>query len=140
MPCLDQSFLVFHLGDTYFFFNELVKQQATTHAENAIFIDYLAQKRRYERYYGRAYVTALAVPYIASLFSLQSLTKKIILGYGLFSLLDALYDMGVYTYFFIHGPAHIRKVIELEPEKNFASIQTRLFMRYCATQEIKKAT
>ena len=54
-------------------------------------------------------------------------------GYLLLTSLDALYDMGVYTHFFIHAPKQIRKLAALEPEKNFGSIQTRLFMRYCAT-------
>ena len=43
-------------------------------------------------------------------------------------------------YFFIHGPKFMRRVLELPQADNFASIQTRLFMRYCATVEIKKAT
>ena len=111
----------------------MVKTQATTHAENAIFIDYLAQKRRYERYYGRAYVVAATMPYILSLFSGGSIMYKLLKGYILFSCVDALYDMGVYTYFFIHGPGHMKKLLELPPVENFGSIQTRLFMRYCAT-------
>ena len=65
---------------------------------------------------------------------------KLFKGYVLFSCIDALYDMGVYTYFFIHGPSHMKKLLDLPPTENFGSIQSRLFMRYCATQEIRKAT
>ena len=34
--------MLFHLGDSFTFFNELVKTQATCKEENDIFVDYLA--------------------------------------------------------------------------------------------------
>ena len=58
---------------------------------------------------------------------------KLLAGYMLFTCLDAFYDMGVYAYFLIHGPKYMRRIVELPPAENFSSIQTRLFMRYCAT-------
>lgn len=33
--------MLFHLGDTFFFMNELVKTQATTNEENEVFIKIL---------------------------------------------------------------------------------------------------
>ena len=99
---------MFHLGDTYFFFNELVKAQATNRAENDIFKNYLMHKRSTERYYGRMYVGAITIPYFFLLFGRTKMIQKLALGYVVFSLLDALYDMGVYTYFFLHGPGHIK--------------------------------
>ena len=130
---LDHTFLLFHLGDTYFFFNELVKAQATNYAENEIFKNYLMHKRSTERYYGRMYVGAITIPYFILLFGRTKIIQKLALGYVVFSLLDALYDMGVYTYFFLHGPGHMKKILELPPYESFGSVQTRLFMRYCAS-------
>ena len=35
--CIDYQFMMFHLGDTYFFMNELLKTQPTTNEENDLF-------------------------------------------------------------------------------------------------------
>jgi len=86
------------------------------------------------------YVAAVAIPWFMSLFKIKSTMIKLGTAYLIFSCLDAFYDMGVYTHFFFHGPRHIRRLIDLPQEKNFGPIQMRLFMRYCATKEIKKAT
>ena len=97
-------------------------------------------KRRNERFYGRSYVGIVVVPYMFSLLKTKSIPYKVLTGYLIYTCLDALYDMGIYTYFFLHGPRYMRKILELPSKENFSSIQTRLFMRYCATVEIKKAT
>lgn len=102
---------MFHLGDTYFFFNELIKAQATTRAENDIFIDYATHKRKNERFYGRSIVGVVVAPYMVSLFARRSIAYKLLTGWLIYTCLDALYDMGVYTYFFIHGPKFIRRLI-----------------------------
>ena len=120
--CLDRSFLMFHLGDTYHFFNELVKAQATTREENTIFHEYMDHKKVRERFYGRMYACAAIVPWFFSLFSRKSIAYKLVSGYLLYTCLDALYDMGVYTYFFIHGPKYMRQCVELPPNQHFGSI------------------
>ena len=51
-------------------------------------------------------------------------------------MLNAIYDTGMYMRFFIHGPKYMKQVLELDPETSFASIQMRLFMKYCAKSEI----
>jgi hypothetical protein len=136
----DQTFLLFHLGDTFFFWNELVKAQATSRDENEIFGDYGMGRKRNERFYGRCYVSAVCLPFFVSLFKKSSYFYKLATAYVLYSCIDALYDMGVYTHFFVHAPKYMRRMIALPGEENFGSIQTHLFMRYCATKEIKKAT
>ena len=83
---------------------------------------YLAHKKRYERFYGRAYVTAAFIPYFISLFSQRSVMSKLFTSYLLFTVIDALYDMGVYSYFLIHGPTHMKKLLVLPPAENFGSI------------------
>ena len=85
-------------------------------------------------------VVACAVPYLITLLGRKSIMFKLGSGYMLYTCMDALYDLGIYTYFFLHGPFFMRKLVALEPTENFSSIQTRLFMRYCASKEIKKAT
>ena len=79
-------------------------------------------KRRKERFYGRSYVGLVVVPYFLTLFTKRSIAYKLMTGYLIYTCLDALYDMGVYTYFFLHGPRFIRKLVELEPSENFGSI------------------
>ena len=53
---------------------------------------------------------------------------------------EALYDTGMYLHFFIHGPKYIKQIINLDETENFAAIQTKLFMKYCASNEINRAT
>ena len=110
------------MGDTYFFFNELIKAQATTHAENSIFKDYALHKKQTEKYYGRFYVFCATVPYFKFLFNSRSITAKLATGYMLYTVLDAMYDMGVYTHFFLHGHKYMRQLLELPPTENFGSI------------------
>ena len=86
------------------------------------------------------YVAGATIPYFLCLFKLKSTMIKLATAFILYTSLDAFYDMGVYTHFFFHAPSYMRRLVELPQEKNFGSIQTRLFMRYCATKEIKKAT
>ena len=96
------------MGDTYFFFNELVKAQATSKEENSIFIDYRLHKQKHDRFYGRLYAGACVVPYLITVLSRRSIMFKLGTGYLLYTCMDALYDMGVYTYFFLHGPTYMK--------------------------------
>ena len=105
-----------------------------------MFQDYTRLKRQREKAYGRMYVASACIPFFYSLFKVKSMMTRLGFAYLLFSTLDAFYDMGVYTYFFMHAPKHMRTLLELPPEKNFAAIQVALFMRFCASLEIKKAT
>lgn len=82
------------------------------------------------------YVASASIPFFYSLFKIKGIMAKLGIAYILFSSLDAFYDMGVYTYFFLHAPSHMRSLVELPPDKNFGSIQVSLFMRYCASIEI----
>ena len=59
--------------------------------------------------------------------------------YLLVQSMDALYDVGVFLRFFVHGPAALREVLSLDPQQSFGCIQTRLFMKHCAMIEINKA-
>ena len=82
----------------------------------------------------------MCVPYTLAFFYYRGALWKAATFYALFCSVNAVYDAGVYLHFFMHGPAIMRKIMELDEQSSFASIQTRLFMRYCAAQEIKKAT
>ncbi|CDW77373.1 UNKNOWN [Stylonychia lemnae] len=53
---------------------------------------------------------------------------------------DALYDAGIYTRFFFNAPRQFRYILSLNETENFGALQTRLFVKYCAEQEMKKAT
>ena len=68
-----------------------------------------------DRWFGRAYVIAACMPYFYSLFKIKGIMAKLGLGYMLYSCLDAFYDMGVYTNFYINGP-HFMQAMMQEPE------------------------
>ena len=82
---------------------------------------------------------ALFVPYVYVCGVYRGMLWKAGLLYVLTKLVNAQYDLGMYVRFFVHAPKHIKKILELEPEKSFASIQTRLFMKHCAKIELEKA-
>jgi hypothetical protein len=70
----------------------------------------------------------------------RGISWKVVTLYGLITTLNAFYDAGMYLSFFVHGPNFIRKILELDQTESFSAIQARLFVRWCASQEIKKAT
>ena len=88
-------------------------------------------------------IAIVGVPYVLSLFSYRGLLWKATSLYVISSTFDAIYDMGMYLHFFIQAPSHMRSLLTLadKPDvESFGAIQTRLYMRYCAQLEIKKAT
>jgi len=137
---MNQITLFFHLGDSYFFMNELMKTQATTKEENDLFATYMNKKRFQEKHYGRLAVGAVFLPYSFAIFSYRGMLWKVGMLYALTCTYEAFYDVGIYAHFFVHGPATMRKIMELDDQSSFAAIQCKLFMRYCAANEIKKAT
>ena len=135
----DHQFLLFHLGDSFTFFNELVKTQATCKEENDIFGDYLCDLKGSQRKYGRAAVFAVLTPYFIACGKYRGMAWKAFSFYVLCKMMDAIYDSGIYLRFFLQAPKSMRDIVALEPENSFASIQTRLFMKHCAKVEIQKA-
>ena len=87
-----------------------------------MYVDYNMHKRKNEKLYGRLVVSSVALPYIISLLGRKSVFFKLGTGYLLYTCMDALYDMGIYAYFFLHGPGFMRRLVELEPTENFSSI------------------
>ena len=137
--CLDHLFLLFHLSDTYFFFQELIKTQSTSQEEADLYEKYSKQNRSGNRFYGRALVMGTMIPYGLACFKHRGIGWKVLGFYGIVCCVDAMYDAGMYIDFFIHGPKKMRQLIDLDPKLNFASIQARLYVRHCASIEMKKA-
>ena len=46
----------------------------------------------------------------------------------------------MYLRFFLYGPSYMKAIMKVDPEQSFASIQARLFVKYCGKLEIDKAT
>lgn len=113
---------MFHLGDAYFFFNELTKTQATTSAENKIFNDYVQSKRLREKRYGRFIVAGVMLPFLFSCVIYRGYAWKAVSLYFLGTSINAFYDMGVYVHFMLHGPAAMRQILALDPTTNFGCI------------------
>ena len=60
--------------------------------------------------------------------------------YLIYREIDAIYDLGMYLNFFIHGPKQLKRVLSLDPERSFAQIQAALFMKHAARDELERAT
>ena len=139
MGSIGRQFLLFHLGDAYSFFSELMATQATSVAESEVFEKYEQGAALGVRRYGRAAVLSVFLPFAWACSVYRGYVWKGVGFYAIVKLLDAFYDAGMYLRFFIHGPKTMREIANLNPEENFAAIQMRLFMRFCAMNELKKA-
>ena len=128
--------LLFHMGDAYFFWNELVKSQATSQLENSIFQEYNQSKFYRERTYGRLCVVGVFAPYFYQCFRSRGMAWKVLVFYFLATSLNGFYDLGVYLHFFVHGPKAMRKCLDLPKDECFSPIQVNLFMRHAADNEI----
>lgn len=133
-------FLLFHLGDTFFFVNELVKSQATSYDEAAIFKKYLANKRKRDARYGKIAVCSVAGPYFVACFVYGGWAWKLFTFMGMLATINATYDCGMFANFLINGMPLFKKLLRLDAKDSFSAIQVRLYMRWCASQELKKAT
>ena len=108
MTLVDQSMLLFHLSDTYFFWNEMIKQQATSEAESQIFFNYLQAKKRNEKRYSRTLIAVTGVPFIGFVLVKKTMYWKVLGVYAFYSIFDAIYDVGMYVNFFVHAPSYMR--------------------------------
>lgn len=125
--------MIFHLGDTFFFVNELVKSVATSPEEQQIFADYLHSKKRRDAKYGRAVVVSSVLPYFYACFRYGGWAWKLFTFLGLMSTINATFDVGMYLNFCVNGMPLFKKLLNLDPQNNFSAIQTRLFMKWCAS-------
>jgi hypothetical protein len=132
--------LLFHLGDAFFFINELTKSTPTSPEEQVIFTRYLNDKKRLDARYGKAAVIGVTLPYFYQCFMRRGVAWKVAVFYFLLTTINATYDCGMYINFFFHGPKTFKQILSLDQSESFGPIQTRLFLRWCASQEIKKAT
>ena len=56
----------------------------------------------------------MCVPYTLAFFYYRGALWKAATFYALFCSVNAVYDAGVYLHFFMHGPAIMRKIMELD--------------------------
>ena len=70
----------------------------------------------------------------------RGIAWKVVTFYGIMVTLDAIYDVGMYASFFVNGPFFMHKLMALDESTSFGAIQTQLFVRWCASNEIRKAT
>ena len=110
------------MGDTFMFMNEMMKAQATSAEEADLYRKYFENKKFSERRYGRAMTMAGMTPYFIACFAYRGMALKFLTFYGLVLGFNAIYDVGMYLRFFVHGPSMMRKIMELDPEENFGSI------------------
>lgn len=84
-------------------------------------------------------IAAVGIPFLGVMLTKKGILWKIGGFYFFSTVFDAIYDTGMYLHFFFHAPSHMRKLLELE-DNSLAAIQLRLFMKFCASTEIKRAT
>jgi hypothetical protein len=84
-------------------------------------------------------VVGVFIPYIWACGMYRGYLWKGAAFYMIAKSMDALYDIGMYLRFFIHGPKYFKSILSLDDNKSFSVIQARLFMKYCAEKEMKKA-
>jgi hypothetical protein len=114
--------MLFHLGDAYFFMNEVIKTQPTSHEESALFSKLLDENKRANRLYGRATAASIILPYLYACGTYRGYLWKGLAFYLIYNQMDAIYDFGMYLGFFIKGPRQMREVLALDPSTSFASI------------------
>ena len=110
--------------------------QATSAAESDVFAKYHEKSNKSVKKYGRAAVMSVFLPFAWACAVYRGYIWKVIGFYSIIKLHDAFYDAGMYLRFFVHGPKVLREVAALDPSESFAAIQLRLFMRFCAMQEL----
>ena len=84
------------------------KQQPTSEFEATIFQKYTACRKNNEKKYGRGLLLATGLPLLGFLLSKKGVWWKIGGVYIFATLLNAIYDAGMYLHFFMHGPSYMR--------------------------------
>lgn len=83
---------------------------------------------------------SVLAPYFYACFMRRGMAWKVAMFYGIMVEINAIYDTGMYLNFIVNGPTYMRRILDLNPEESFSAIQMKLFVRWCASQEIKRAT
>jgi hypothetical protein len=119
---LAHEFMFFHLGDTYFFMNEIIKTQPTSQEEADLFTRLIKENKDGNRRYGRLVTLSVIIPYMYSCGVYRGYVWKALALYLIYREMDALYDMGMYLNFFIHGNKQMRSILDLDPKTSFSPI------------------
>ena len=98
------------------------------------------RKENWDRRCGRFLVCSMLLPYSIAAITNRRILPKVIGFYAIIVCIDPMYDAGHYLSFFINAPRNFRHLIDLDKKDNFAPLQTRLFMRFCADKELKLAS
>ena len=93
---IGRSFIFFHLDDAYFFWNEMVKNQATSHEESEIFRAYVAKQGLWEKKLGRLLCFFTGAPLLLMLALKKGAMWKIGGVYMYSVVFNAIYDSGIY--------------------------------------------
>ena len=62
------------------------------------------------------------MPYMYACAKYRGYIWKGLTFYLFLNCMNAIYDCGMYTRFFVYGPSSMKKCAELDPNKSFASI------------------
>ena len=61
-------------------------------------------------------------PYVFASAYYRGYTWKILSFYAFYRVVHSIYDYGKYANFFAYGPGQMKRIVELDPKENFASI------------------
>uniref|UniRef100_A0A7S3ILZ0 Uncharacterized protein n=1 Tax=Strombidium inclinatum TaxID=197538 RepID=A0A7S3ILZ0_9SPIT len=136
---MNHLFMILHLGEAFLFWNEMIKSQATSYEENNVFLEYLDRSKPGSRRFGQVATMGAFMPLVWSFAKYRGSLWKVGAFYAFYRFMDAIYDQGIYLYFFLYGPGAMKKVLDLDGDKSFGHIQVKLFMKHCAKLELDKA-
>ena len=96
--------MLLHLQDSFTFWNELVKTQATSQDECDVFEEYNEKYKTSQRKYGRGAVMTVFMPYMYACAKYRGYIWKGLTFYMFLNCMNAIYDCGMYARFFVYGP------------------------------------
>jgi len=102
--------------------NEIIKTQPTSQEEADLFMRLIKENKDGNRRYGRLVTLSVILPYMYSCGVYRGYIWKALALYLIYREMDALYDMGMYLNFFIHGNKQMRSILDLDPKTSFSPI------------------
>lgn len=82
----------------------------------------LQENKKSNKRYGRAMIISVILPYLYACGIYRGYAWKGLLFYLIYREVDAIYDCGMYTRFFVNGPRQMKYVLNLDEGKSFGAI------------------
>ena len=131
--------MYFHYEESLLFINELKNTEATSWEEAAVLNEIIKGIKTEQTRYGKAFVILFALYFIKIGVKSYNVLPKIFSLFVIISSYNLAYDLGSMFSFYFKGPWYFKALWGLKEDTSFSKIQTDLFFRVAAREEIKKA-